>query len=143
MFAHALEVDVGTDQEVAEQEHLPLLGLEQLPAVAVHGLGQRLTQQQLPWARAQHLHNDHTWWLQGADGTQDRPIPAPRWNWKLPVLAKNKPSPEFPVNVLSQNLLLNLQKNLLQNCPNTFSRTAQNLLQNFPKTFSKAAQNLL
>ena len=53
--ARLLEVDVGTDQHVAEQEDPALLGLDQLPAVTVHGLRQRLTQEQLPLARGQKL----------------------------------------------------------------------------------------
>ena len=45
-----LEVDVGADQHVVEQEDSALLGLDQLPAVTVHGLRQRLTQEQLTLA---------------------------------------------------------------------------------------------
>lgn len=50
-----LEVDVGADQHVIEQEDPSLLGLDQLPAVTVHGLRQSLTQEQLPLARGQEL----------------------------------------------------------------------------------------
>ena len=53
--ARLLEVDVGTDQHVVEQEDPALLGLDQLPAVTIHGLRQRLTQEQLPLARGQKL----------------------------------------------------------------------------------------
>ena len=53
--AHLLEVDVGTDQHVIEQEDPALLGLDQLPTVAVDGLCQRLTEEQLPLARGQQL----------------------------------------------------------------------------------------
>lgn len=52
---HALEVDVGADQHVVEQENLPLLGLDELPAVPIHRLRQRLTEQELPLPRAQEL----------------------------------------------------------------------------------------
>lgn len=45
-----LEVDVGADQHVIEQENPAFLGLDQLPAVTVHGLRQRLTKKQLPLA---------------------------------------------------------------------------------------------
>ena len=53
--ARLLEVDVGTDQHVVEQEDPALLGLDQLPSVTIHGLCQRLTQEQLPLARGQKL----------------------------------------------------------------------------------------
>lgn len=46
--AHLLEVDVGTDQHVIEQKNPALLGLDQLPAVTIHGLRQRLAEKQLP-----------------------------------------------------------------------------------------------
>lgn len=49
-WAHLLEVDVGTDQHVIEQEDATLLGLDQLPTVTIHGLRQRLTEEQLPLA---------------------------------------------------------------------------------------------
>lgn len=58
--AHLLEVDVGADQHVIEQEDPALLGLDQLPAVAVHGLRQRLTEKQLPLARGQQLGEGDT-----------------------------------------------------------------------------------
>lgn len=80
---HVLEVDVGADQEVAEQEHLPLLGLEQLPAVPVHRLGQRLAQQQLPLPRAQQL--------------QDNPqVVTPGWR-RHPGAANLTTEPEWPI----------------------------------------------
>lgn len=53
--AHLLEIDIGADQHVAEQEDPALLGLDQLPAVTVHGLCQCLTQEQLPLTRGQEL----------------------------------------------------------------------------------------
>lgn len=56
--AHLLEVDVGTDQHVIEQEDSALLGLDQLPAVTIHGLRQRLAEEQLPLARGQQLEGE-------------------------------------------------------------------------------------
>lgn len=53
-----LEVDVGTDQHVIEQEDPALLGLDQLPTVSVHRLRQSLTQKQLPLARGQQLEKE-------------------------------------------------------------------------------------
>lgn len=53
--AHLLEVDVGADQHVIEQEDPALLGLDQLPTVAIYSLCQRLTEEQLPLARGQQL----------------------------------------------------------------------------------------
>lgn len=50
-----LEVDVGTDQHVIEQEDPAFLGLDQLPTVSVHCLRQSLTEKQLPLARGQQL----------------------------------------------------------------------------------------
>lgn len=64
---HLLEIDVGADQHVVEQEDPALLGLDQLPAVTVHGLGQRLTQEQLPLTRGQQLR--------GGDGAESTPAP--------------------------------------------------------------------
>lgn len=58
--AHLLEVDVGTDQHVIEQEDSALLGLDQLPAVTIHGLRQRLAEEQLPLARGQQLGERET-----------------------------------------------------------------------------------
>lgn len=52
---HVLEVDVGADQHVVEEENLPLLGLDELPPVSVHRLRQRLAEQELPLPRAQQL----------------------------------------------------------------------------------------
>lgn len=48
--AHSLEVDVGADQHIVQQEDPALLGLDQLPAVTIHSLGQGLTEEQLPLA---------------------------------------------------------------------------------------------
>jgi len=45
---HVLEVDVGADQQVVEEENLPFLRLDELPPVTVHGLRQRLAEQELP-----------------------------------------------------------------------------------------------
>lgn len=53
--AGLLEVDVGADQHVVEQEDPALLGLDQLPTVTIHSLRQRLAEKQLPLARGQQL----------------------------------------------------------------------------------------
>lgn len=44
---HSLDIDVGTDKRIAEEEHLALFGLEDLTTLPIDGLEQRLAQDQL------------------------------------------------------------------------------------------------
>lgn len=94
---HLLEVDVGADQHVAEQEDPALLGLDQLPAVTIHSLRQRLTQEQLAlpggqqlvgergsrsasWSRGRRGHHPAR---HGAPATQREPETGTGWRQSL------------------------------------------------------------
>lgn len=53
-----LDVYVGTDKRIFKKEDFPLLGLEDLSTLAVHGLNESLTQDERTLLQAQLLQVD-------------------------------------------------------------------------------------
>lgn len=84
---HVLEVDVGADQHVVEEENLSFLRLDELPPVAVHRLCQRLAEEELPLPRAQQLRRGRS----RQDGAQPEGSckpPAPKFGLFFPLVQR-------------------------------------------------------